>query len=53
MQDLLLRMLEVLDALLEDACSICFEEEHIHTPDCEIKQLLDDINEALEDPFNS
>lgn len=56
MQSLLLRIIEMLDTLLQeldDVCPICFEEVQSHTPDCELQELIDNINEALEDPFNS
>ena len=56
MQDLILRVLEVIDALLLDGdgtCNLCYEEDSVHTPDCELGQLLEDLHEALEDPFNS
>ena len=55
MQALILRVLEIIDEMLynnESTCLIC-EEEETHTPDCELHSLVQDLQEALEDPFNS
>jgi len=55
MQALILRGLEIIDEMLynnESICLICGEQES-HTSDCELRSLIQDLQEALEDPFNS
>jgi len=56
MQDLLAKVLDVLDAMIvedEGHCTFCREEDFKHIPECVLGQVLDEVNEALEDPFNS